>query len=132
MTEFGIMMLALVAWREARGEGLEGMLAVMCVVRNRVLARWGGWIEVMIQKNQFHSMIMLGDSQTVLWPTDSSFEAVLKLAHEVHDGRTPDVTDGSLYYANMQTATSSWFAKNIATHPDHPKRAEIGKHTFFA
>ena len=135
MNDYEIILLALVAWREARSEGPIGMAAVMHVIANRVKQGWGGWIKVITAASQFASMTVKGDSQTVAWPQtgDKVFEVALAEASIVHSGEHADQTAGALYYANLKTATSGWFFTNIANNPeDHPQTAVIGKHTFFA
>lgn len=143
--EFKGVLLALVAWREARGEGatlgekLEAMRAVMHVIRNRVAAGWGDWDEVTTRRNQFAAMSVPGDSQLVVWPDDDVplFLAVLELASAVYYGDDTDPTAGALYYANTkhldQPWFSEWFRRDIIGDPEkHPQTARIQNHTFFA
>lgn len=137
-------LLALCAWREARGEGkiasekLESMRAVMHVVRNRVAAGWGDWDAVITGRNQFSSLTVPGDSQLVVWPDEdnSLWLATLGLANTVYHGRDVDPTNGALYYANTNLAAqpwfSPWFKRNIIQRPDiHPVTAVIRNHTFY-
>lgn len=126
-----VALLALVTWREARGEGLTGMRAVIHVIRNRVLAWKQDWDTVITNRNQFSSMTVKGDSQLVLWPDDDSemFKNILTLADRVFDGNDPDPIFGALYYWNPRTADSPWFVKNVST--VMPKVAVIGNHEFF-
>lgn len=130
-----IRSLALVAWKEARGEGSVGMQAVMHVIVNRV-----GQIgfahtlhDVIYGKNQFTSMSVVSDPEYTLAPqsTDTSFISALSLAKLVLGGVDQDITNGAHYYANLKTATSGWFYNHIVTSPDHPITATIGHHTFF-
>lgn len=129
--EYDIFMLALCAWREARSESEDGVRAVMHVIRNRVRA-WGrGWVEIITAKNQFSSMSVPGDSQTVRWPAtnDQAFARMLSLAAVIYNGGDDDLTDGALYYWNPQTATSGWFKENIAAKKMFA--AKIGRHDFY-
>ena len=127
-------LLALTVWREARGEGIEGMRAVACVVRNRVLAGWfgGSWRGNLIAKNQFTSMSVTGDGNLVLWldPNEKLGAAALAVAASVYSGGQADVTGGALYYENPEVATSKWFIQNVRN--KRPKVATIGRHTFYA
>lgn len=132
--DYNRAILALCVWREARGEGLEGMRACAHVVSNRVRAHWGDYSKVIAAKNQFSSMTVLGDSQTVLWPIrpNSMFEAAMDIAEKVYVETDIDITHGALYYANLDTLTSQWFKEQILGRPDeHPITAKIGAHTFF-
>ena len=127
-------LLAVCAWREARGEGLQGMRAVMHVIRNRVQAWKQDWDEVISRRNQFTSMSVKGDGQLTVWPDDDDalFEQVLDLAVDIYHGMDNDITEGALYYENPQVATSQWFIDRIRNNPmEHPTTAIIGRHTFY-
>lgn len=129
-------LLALVIWREARGEGQDGMRAVAHVIRNRVVATHlpDRWEDVILGKNQFTSMTYAGDSQLVAWPKepDEKFEFAMRTAQRVYDGEDEDNTGGALFYANLKSATSGWFFTEIVGKPlDHPRTVTIGRHTFF-
>jgi Cell Wall Hydrolase len=125
-------LMALCVWREASGQGEEGMSAVMHVIHNRA-RDWKQTITgIVIAHNQFTSMTYRGDPGTVRWPlpTDKAFQTAWKLANEI-DSST-DITKGAHYYANLSILTSSWFRDNIVGKPDeHPVLAVIGAHTFY-
>jgi len=131
-----IMELAMTMWREARGEGAQGMLAVGCVIRNRKL-RWGGsfWQQV-TARNQFSAMTYLGDSQTIKWPSpvDSAWHEAIELAKSIYLGSVADATGGAIYYHNPRASTpGGWFERNIVGQPSKFKRtATIGRHEFYA
>lgn len=133
----------LVAWREERSNQLNGMLAVLFVIRNRVQAgpakgfgnNWGTVIE---QHGQFSSMSILGDGQTVAYPDvrDATFNQLLQLVDDVYSGeRVDNLTDGAYYYADLTSKAydqHGWFARNIVGKPDeHPRCAQIGTTTYF-
>src|ERR1700747_377163 len=117
---YNLLMAALCAWREARGEGSEGVRAVLWVLFNRSKA-WGKSLAgVVVQRNQFTSMTIRGDSNTVLWPldTDLIFTQVQQMAQAIQDGTDEhDPTSGALYYYNPAIATSDWFMQNIVGSP---------------
>lgn len=129
-------MLATLMWREDRSDGLQGMTAVGLVVRNRVRAGWNGgdWCAVMAAHNQFSSMVIIGDPNTVVWPDtrDPLFQKVLVKVETIYDGTEPDITGGALYYANLAVADSPWFLRNIVQSDEHPRIGTVGKQTFFA
>lgn len=135
MNRFAVMLLALVIWREARGEGEDGMRAVAHVIRNRV-EKWGkSWNKIITGNAQFSSMTIRGDTQTVKWPADGDpqFESASKIASAVYSGQDDDLTHGALYYANLETETSEWFKDEIVDKSEvHQKLAVIGRQTFFA
>jgi spore germination cell wall hydrolase CwlJ-like protein len=99
MSDMGI--LALVCWREARGEGLLGKRAVACVVRNRIAANsfFGhDWHSVILKPYQFSSF-NANDPNADKWPEDNdpSWEDCCDVAQMVIDG-AQDVTNNALYY----------------------------------
>lgn len=127
--------LALTAWREASDQGLPGMQAVMCVVRNRAVKGGTSVSHQCVARNQFTSMSVKGDPNTVRWPgsTETPWLVAQTLAHGVINGTLEDSTNGALYYANLTIANSKWFTTNIINDPiNHPVVAKIGDHTFYA
>lgn len=138
--EYNKALLAIVMYREARSEGLSGMRAVGWVIRNRVDAWNQSWYKVITGDAQFTSMNPPGervDDPTLDdWPDPHSvFGAdVLLLSDEVYEGRGPDPTAGSLYYANLRTMDrNGWFQRNIVDKPEaHPLRVTFGEHSFYA
>jgi spore germination cell wall hydrolase CwlJ-like protein len=129
---------SLCLWREARGEGHEGMRAVAWVIDNRSKA-WGKSIlEVLMQPNQFTSMRdkkQPDGTWKFEFPPDADpqWEDARQIVGNLLTGQdTEDPTDGALFYYNPQTADSSWFTRNIADNPkDHPQTVTIGRHVFF-
>lgn len=117
-------LLALVMWREARGEGLEGMKAVGCVVRNRV--RNDTWSQIITAKWQFSSMTASGDPELAVWPAqdDPQFLQCLNLAPDIYSGKVPDNTNGATHYFNPNVVLPSW-ATNMTL------SATIGHHVFY-
>lgn len=116
------------------------MLGVLFVVRNRAKAGWGqgDWAKIISQHNQFSSMSVAGDSQTVLYPDvrDPSFLQVLQIVDTVYDGSRDDVlTNGALYYADLGSPAyhkGGWFDRFIAGDQEtHPRVAQIGTTTYF-
>lgn len=128
---------ALCLWREARGEGFQGMRAVAWVISNRS-ALWDRSIrDVIMGKNQFTSMVeqKLPDGTWGFeFPPDGDVQwkeaqqIVVAIAHGVD---ASDPTSAALYYANLATATSGWFFDNIVKSVEHPRTVVIGHHTFF-
>jgi spore germination cell wall hydrolase CwlJ-like protein len=128
--------LALVAWKEARGEGLEGCRAVMHVIRNRVgQAGFARTLHDCIYgKNQFTSMSVPSDPEFNLEAGDGDLihAKCMTLAEKVLSSTDPDNTCGAHYYANLAHVSSGWFAVHIVGNTtNHPVVAVIGRHTFF-
>lgn len=128
-------MLALTMWREARGEGREGMRAVGHVIRNRVRnGTFGDWDHVITSKWQFSSISAPGDAQLVRWPDspDDRFALAMQLTDAIFEDNDPDITSGSLWYANLDfVPASSTFWETVARNPDNEFAVKIGNHTFY-
>lgn len=132
--------LALVAWKEARGEGDEGMEAVMNVIVNRV--GYPGFAStlhnVIYGKNQFTSMSVPTDPQFNLSPQpgDPQYAYCQGLAQTFNNNMPNDPTLGAHYYADLKYTTSGWFVNVISGSdgngtPSHPHTVKIGRHDFY-
>lgn len=125
--------MARTAWGEARGEGINGMQAVINVIMNRV--KKGGWWgatpkEVCTKKSQFsvwnksdpnyEKMLAVTDS-------DENFRLAKQLATLAYSGSLPDITNGATNYLALGSLSSvpSW-TNNLK------QVASIGNHTFYA
>lgn len=128
---------SLCLWREARGEGHEGMRAVAWVIQNRSKAWNKSIFEVITGKNQFTSMTeqkLPDGTWGFVFPEDADpqWEDARQIVGDMITGRdTEDPTDGALYYANLKTMTSPWFMENIVKSAEHPHTVTIGHHDFF-
>jgi N-acetylmuramoyl-L-alanine amidase len=132
--------MALCIYKEARGEGQDGMRAVAHVIKNRVgtpgFARTIH--DVIYGKNQFSSMSISSDPEFNLIPPagDPQFAFALAICPSVLSGSDADITDDAHYYENAATATSGWFGRVIAG-PDgfgtegHALTAHIGRQSFY-
>ncbi len=124
--EFQKAIAALCLWREARGEGHDGMRAVCHVIANRALKRNRSWAEVVYQPWQFSSMTASGDPQLTLVPVppDAAFEDALAITDLVYYGTDEDITQGADHYFASTIPMPEW-AKNMTA------TAKIGRHLFF-
>jgi len=136
--------LRLVAWKEARAEGLGAMICVMKICLNRVGKPGFAKIlhDVIYGKNQFTSMSVPSDPEFNLDPAKAlgadleSWNGSAYLADNVET--TDDPTNGALYYENPKTSEDDgWFERNIAG-ADHQGVGEhkllrvIGHHYFYS
>ena len=119
-------LLALTMWREASGEGVEGMRAVGHVVANEVKVTKLTWESVILNKWYISSMTAPGDPGTVRWPRypDNSFVTATELAIEIYQGINTDNTDGATHYFNPHIVLPSWAKYMIKT-------VTIGNHDFY-
>jgi Cell Wall Hydrolase len=137
--EYLVFLAALLAYREESSNGVNGIRGVLHVLRNRTTAGFGDGdiFKVMTEPGAFASMSNRGDSQTIVYPypTNPLFTRALQIAPEILQGGVEDITQGALYYADLNNKTftkGGWFAENIVSHPErYPRLAVIGSTTFF-
>jgi N-acetylmuramoyl-L-alanine amidase len=129
---------ALCAWKEARGDGLTGMHAVLHCLKNRVGSIGFSPMlhDIIYGRNQFSSMSIPSDPEFNLQPTDVSpanlWTEAQRLAYLVFMTDDADPTGGAHYYENPKTATSGWFQRAIvADTVNHPMTVKIANHTFY-
>lgn len=131
--------VSLCAWREARGEGEDGIRGVIHVIRKRALTWYKAFTEPYHQAiyahGQFTSMSDPNDPNYTLFPVDTDPIWIMcqRLAQEIVAGQDLDNTCGALYYANLDHITpGGWFSKYIIGHPEtHPPTVVIAHTTFF-
>lgn len=127
------------AWREERSNGLNGMMGVLFVLRNRVKKEFfgGSLYKNIIQHGQFSSMTIVGDSQTVAYPdpADPTFQKLMSMAPSILSGANEgDITAGALYYADLGSPAyvkGGWFDKTIVNSSQHERTAAIGSTLYF-
>ena len=124
--EFDICSAALCAWREARGEGRDGIRAVLHVIANRSTLWHKTWSQIIYQHLQFSSMTYGQDPQlsSVPAPPDSNFIDCYEIAKSIHDGGDFDLTNGATHYFNPGIVLPKWAASMT-------KVASIGHHDFY-
>jgi spore germination cell wall hydrolase CwlJ-like protein len=101
--DWNVALLALVLWREARGEPLAAKQAIACTIRNRVLrpSWWGtDYPSVICKVWQYSSMTAPNDPNLIKWPTptDSSWQACMQIATDCVSGALEDSTQGATNY----------------------------------
>lgn len=107
-------LLAIVVWREARGEGYQGMLAVAFSIMNRVQrpSWWGRSIaEVVGKKWQYSAMAAPGDPQLVRWPKgpgDENFRFALQVVEDVLNGTAANPAPGADSYYDISIPPPKW------------------------
>ncbi len=121
-------LLALVLWRESRGEDVEGKKAVACSIRNRVhKPSWWGtdWVTVILKPKQYSSF-NANDPNAVKFPqqNDNAWQACLVVADQCYQGILTDTTDGATHYYDISIPQPSWAATMENT-------LNIGKLKFF-
>lgn len=107
--------LALVLWREARGESIEAKAGVAYAILNRVArpSWWGKSVTgVLFKKWQFSSMTDPNDRQLTTWPdeNDPSWAACLSLANVVISGGAINPVPGADSYHDISIQPPKWTA----------------------
>ncbi len=137
-----VQMMALVAMGEARGDGIEGMRAVMHVINNRTKygKRFGKTVpEVILAKKQFSAILPdLNDPEAYQGPQYENFMSMMntdsgdklynqakKLAEQILQGKDEDITNGATHYYNPNAIDEPSWAKGMT------RTATIKSHIFF-
>jgi spore germination cell wall hydrolase CwlJ-like protein len=108
-----VVFLALVIWREARGESAEAMCGVGHAILNRVQrpSWWGRSVSgVLFKKWQFSSMTDPNDKQLTTWPIqdDKSWYPCLSIASAVLTGAVPNPVPGADSYFDISIPAPAW------------------------
>lgn len=128
ITNADYFMLALCMWREARGEGISGMIAVGCVARNRVNKHSSSFYIEIVKPLQFSSITDKGDSQLGLYPNihDAAMLEAIQLAEAIIHNRVTDPTlEATLYYDDSITFPKSWNPSRVMA------TIKIGRFNFY-
>lgn len=130
--------LGLTVWGEARGEPVEGQVAVAWVIKNRAARRHQTVQYVCLDRWQFscwwgqdaNAQALRARTQRVLTGdivTDPPWLKILQLAHQVLVGIVPDPTGGADHYLTTtlyQDEDAPTWSKVL------PVTQTIGRHTF--
>ena len=126
--------LALFAWQNAHEYGgIDNMLALACVLRNRVKQGWmgGDWSQVIAEApGKAGDNTIKGGYPDV---RDVNVRLLLQRIDGIFNDSEPDrYTDGALYYAELDKVTNPWFRENITQKlQNHAIVAKVGPVTFF-
>jgi N-acetylmuramoyl-L-alanine amidase len=118
MSDMGL--LALCAYREARGETTIGKRAVCWVVLNRVAKPgwWGNSVHSVILRPYQFSSFLPSDPNSNVWPADedADWEDCLEEAQNALEGKSTDPTGGAtLYFSPPLVAPPQEWGQVIAT-----------------
>ena len=120
---------ARVAWGEARGEGVEGLQAVLNVIVNRANDRRypSSLAGVATQYKQFSAYNENDPNRAQLetvTDADPKFVQAVELAAQAKRGVLPDITGGATHYHNNKIPPPFWTKGATIT-------ARIGNHIFY-
>jgi len=110
--------------------GVTNMLAIAHVLRNRVFAGWGDWIEVVMRAAEKRATVYLPHIPNM---QSSNIRALLNRIDDVYTrADETDLTGGALFYCEPDKPLPAWFRKEVLGRPDeHPRCAHIGPVWFF-
>lgn len=124
--------LAALAHREAAHMGgVNNMLAVAFVMRNRQRAGWfgGDWMEIIHNAYKVAAAIYPPSAPNL---RDLSFRSFLQQVDDIYTGMAQDaMTEGALYYCELHRIERAWFHENILQHGQHERVANVGQVAFF-
>jgi hypothetical protein len=145
--------LAALTYREAfAAGGVSPMLAVACIIRNRVEKGWhgGDWMENVNHANRyapFEPLPLIEDPEHGWIDPDSIFDLsngvfrrVLQDVDDIYTGQFEDhlFSSNGLYYLDTGLLQSGrvirgWFERKILGEPKiHPRLAQVGNLVIFA
>lgn len=122
-----VYLMALCAWREARGCQNDAIRGVLHVIQNRAEhPKWWGAsiIQVVLKPYQFSSFLA-GDPNATKFPQeiDPVFANILQLTDKVLNHQDEDLSGGAVFYHDANVFPE-WAAKAVQT-------AKIGPFTFY-
>jgi N-acetylmuramoyl-L-alanine amidase len=115
--DYNKVLLALVVWREARGEIEAAKVGVAWTIRNRVMKPgwWGtSWISVILKPFQFSSFNHSDPNATKMPDEDDhSWDDSLNAAYSVYTLGVNDPTGGATHYfdKSLDSNPPSWAAE---------------------
>lgn len=113
-----------------RHGGVNNMIAILHVLRNRVMAGWGSWQEVVDNAEARRGTIYPPAPVNV---RTNDVRVVLNRVEEIFTkADMTDLTGGALFYCDQNHPIEEWFRREILErHDDHKRVAHIGPVWFF-
>lgn len=114
----------------ARHGGINNMLGVAQVLRNRVFQGWGDWLEVVQTAPQKRATVYPPDIPNM---RSGNVRTFLNRLDELYTSEiTDDLTGGALFYMDQGFTIQEWFRTEVLGHPDeHQRTAHVGPVWFF-
>lgn len=113
-----------------RHGGIQNMLAIAHVLRNRVFAGWGDWAEVVLRAPEKRATVYPARIPNI---QSANIRALLNRIDDVYTrGDLQDPTGGALFYCEPNLPLAEWFQREVLGRPDdHRRCAHIGPVWFF-
>ena len=115
-----------------RHGGVANMMATACVLRNRVFAGWGSWIDV-VQRAPEKRATVYPASGLIDWKSGNA-RTFLNRLDGVYTGEELDLTEGAQFYCEPRAdlKLEQWFQDEVLGNPDeHPRVAHVGPVWFY-
>jgi hypothetical protein len=114
----------------ARHGGVNNMLAIAHVLRNRVFAGWGDWLEVVMTAGEKRGNQYAPDMPNI---RTTNVRVLLNKVDEIYTrADANDLTGGALFYCEPNLPLLAWFESEVLRRPeDHPRAAHIGPVWFY-
>jgi hypothetical protein len=106
------------------------MLAVCHVLRNRVFAGWGDWLDVISTAGSKRATLPTGKGADL---RHADVRTLLNRVEEIYTrSDTGDLTGGALFYVETGQPILEWFEQAVlGRQEEHPRTAHIGPVWFF-
>lgn len=115
-----------------RHGGVENMIAVAQVLRNRYTSGWqgGDWMRILEAAEGHAGTLYPREAARI---RDTQIRLFLQRLDDVFTGNEEDHTNGALFYCELHNLNGTWFKANVLAHKeDHRQVAKIGPVTFFS
>lgn len=120
----------------ARHGGVNNMLAVVHVLRNRVFAGAGDWVEVIERAPERRAVMYppLDSKARSALMRSGNVRTLLNRIDEIYTKQDiSDLTGGALWYFEPGFELAEWFKREVIERPeDHARTAHIGPVWFFS
>jgi hypothetical protein len=110
--------------------GIQNMLCVLHVLRNRVMAGWGDWTEVVERAPEKRAHVYIPSTPNL---RTSNIRAFLMRVDDIYTrADVTDMTGGALFYFDSNQEPLKWFRTEVIERPDdHPRVASCGSVWFY-
>jgi hypothetical protein len=110
--------------------GISNMLGIAHLLRNRVMAGWGDWTEVVQRAPEKRANVHTPPIPNLRTGNVRSFLARIDDIYTRVD--VTDLTGGALFYVDPGRTIAEWFRSEVMERPDdHPRSAHIGPVWFY-
>lgn len=124
--------LVLAAWRYTKdcgGSHLAPIMVMHCL-RNRFVAGWGTWLDIIDRMPKFSATSEVPTGFPDQW--DRHFVKVLSEVDGVVDSTSKDLVNKGKYFGDLNKVDNPWFLENIARNPEHERVANMGTLVFWS